>query len=342
MKKIISTILCLAVLFCYNGEIHNYVYANSISSAEEISIGKVNTHNYIEAYEDYWYKFTAQTNSYEFLLTFSKTTDKLTELTNIYLYDSSRTIIDFTSEYVPSKEGFYFCNSDLKKGSTYYIEIEVPQKVTTYFSVVEHNHKFEKTYVSQATTSYDGYIEYTCSTCGKTKEKTIPSIIVKVSPKKSEYNGKVNKPKITIKDRTGKKFVKDKDYSCWADKVPKKVGYYNIDIEFANGNYYASAEYYITPKSTKIKSIKANKGGFSVKWKPICTQNDGYQIQYSTDKNFKKNRKTLTISNNETSSKKIKKLKQKKKYYIRVRTYSEQFWFKISSSWSEVKCVTTK
>ena len=44
------------------------------------------------------------------------------------------------------------------------------------------------------------------------------------------------------------------------------------------------------------------------------TQTTGYQIQYSTFKNFK-NAKTVTVKNT-VSAKKITKLKAKKKYFV--------------------------
>ena len=47
----------------------------------------------------------------------------------------------------------------------------------------------------------------------------------------------------------------------------------------------------------------------------------GYQIQLATDKKFKKNKKTVTISKQKTTKTTVKKLKAKKKYYVRIRTY---------------------
>ena len=76
------------------------------------------------------------------------------------------------------------------------------------------------------------------------------------------------------------------------------------------------------------------------------TQTTGYQVQYGTDKNFKKNNKTVTISKNSTTSKSVGKLKAKKKYYVRVRTYKTVKFggkrVKLYSGWSKAKSVTTK
>ena len=54
----------------------------------------------------------------------------------------------------------------------------------------------------------------------------------------------------------------------------------------------------------------------------------------------------MTVSKNKTTSKKISKLKAKKKYYVRVRTYKTVKVngknTKIYSSWSKAKTVKTK
>ena len=98
------------------------------------------------------------------------------------------------------------------------------------------------------------------------------------------------------------------------------------------------------PKATSIKKLTKGKKSFKATWKKISGVN-GYQVQYSTDKKFKKNTKTATIKKN-TSSTTIKKLKANKKYYVRVRSYKNvkvgSKTVKVYSSWSKVKTVTTK
>ena len=78
-----------------------------------------------------------------------------------------------------------------------------------------------------------------------------------------------------------------------------------------------------------------------IKWAKN-TQVTGYQIQYSTDKNFKKNVKTVTVSKNKTVSKTVSKLSKNKKYYVRVRTYKTVSKVKYCSSWSNVKNIKIK
>lgn len=92
---------------------------------------------------------------------------------------------------------------------------------------------------------------------------------------------------------------------------------------------------------TKISKVNGAKKKITVKWKKI-SKATGYQVQVATDKKFKKNKKTVTISKNKTLSTTIKKLKSKKKYYVRVRTYRKVGGKKVYSSWSSVKNIKTK
>ncbi len=95
------------------------------------------------------------------------------------------------------------------------------------------------------------------------------------------------------------------------------------------------------PKSAKIKKVKPAKKAVSVEWKKVSGVK-GYQIQVATDKKFKKNKKTVTVKKQKTTKVTIKKLKAKKKYYVRIRTYKTVNGKKVYSSWSKVKTVKTK
>ena len=95
------------------------------------------------------------------------------------------------------------------------------------------------------------------------------------------------------------------------------------------------------PKSTNPKKVKAAKKAVSVEWKKVSGVS-GYEIQLATDKKFKKNKKTVNIKKQKTTKTTIKKLKAKKKYYVRIRTYKIVNGKKVYSSWSKVKSVKTK
>lgn len=93
-------------------------------------------------------------------------------------------------------------------------------------------------------------------------------------------------------------------------------------------------------KTTKIKKIIKKKKSLKVTWKKKSGIN-GYQLQYSTSQKFKKAKK-IVIKNAKITTKTIKKLKAKKKYYVRIRTYIMVNGKKKYSSWSKVKSLKTK
>lgn len=77
----------------------------------------------------------------------------------------------------------------------------------------------------------------------------------------------------------------------------------------------------VVPKKAVIKKLKTQSGGkIKVTWKKQKTVS-GYQIQYATDKNFRKNMKKVKVASAKTTSKILKGLKKKKNYYIRIRAY---------------------
>ncbi len=97
----------------------------------------------------------------------------------------------------------------------------------------------------------------------------------------------------------------------------------------------------VKPKKTSIKKLSKGKKKFTVTWAKVSGVK-GYQIQYSSDKKFKKNNKSVTVTKQKTTKATVKKLKSKKKYYVRVRTYKTVNGKKIYSSWSKVKSVKTR
>lgn len=100
----------------------------------------------------------------------------------------------------------------------------------------------------------------------------------------------------------------------------------------------------VAPKRTSISGkIKAKTKGFTVKWKKQSKSTTGYQVQYSTSKKFtKKTTVAKKIKKTSTTKLTVKKLKSRKKYYVRVRTYQTVNGKKYYSGWSKVKSVTTK
>lgn len=153
------------------------------------------------------------------------------------------------------------------------------------------------------------------------------------------YDGKAKKPTAKLINASGK--TVDSYYYTVSYSNNTKVGTAKVTLKFRNG--YAGSmtkTFRINPKSTSISSVSALSKGFNVKIKKQTTQTTGYQIQYSTGSSFK-SASTVSIKNSVTS-KKITKLKAKKKYYVRVRTYKVVSGTTYYSAWSAKKTVTTK
>ena len=218
-----------------------------------------------------------------------------------------------------------------------------PIKVT-----VAHNTHIYKQMVTKATTAKDGQSYKKCSVCGAVTGKTViaKASNIKLSKTAYTYNGKVQKPSVTVKNSKGKALKNGTDYKISYPKGMKNVGKYTVKVTL-KGNYSGSKSmtYNINPKGTSVSKVKAAKKGFKVTWKKQATQTTGYQVQYSTSSKFKK-AKTVTISKNKTTSKSVSKLSAKKKYYVRVRTYKTVKIggksVKLYSGWSKAKSVTTK
>ena len=90
-----------------------------------------------------------------------------------------------------------------------------------------------------------------------------------------------------------------------------------------------------------ISSLSVKENTVTVKWKKK-SKIMGYQIQYSTDSKFKKNKKSIKIKKAKTTSKKISNLKESKKYYFRIRTYKSSNKKTRYSKWSKVKSAKTQ
>ena len=109
----------------------------------------------------------------------------------------------------------------------------------------------------------------------------------------------------------------------------------------------AKAKYKINPKGTSITKLEKAKKAVSVKWKKQSAKMSksritGYQIQLATNKAFTRSKKTISVKSYKTVSKTVTKLKARKTYYVRVRTYKTVGGKKYYSTWSKVKSVTTK
>ena len=210
-----------------------------------------------------------------------------------------------------------------------------------------HIHK-KTANVTKATLSDDGKVEEICSECGEKISETIISKVSKITLEKSgyEYDGNAKNPNVVVKDSKGTALGKDTDYTVSYEEGRTNAGKYAVTITL-QGNYSGTKTVYFTvnPEGTSLSSVKAGKKRFTVKWKKQAKQTTGYELQYGTDSKFK-SAKTVIVSKNKTVSASVSKLKAKKKYYVRIRTYKTVKVNgkspKIYSGWSKVKTVKTK
>lgn len=161
---------------------------------------------------------------------------------------------------------------------------------------------------------------------GKAKTKTMTVAY-------DEVYGKLPSPK-----RKGYKF------KGWYTKKSggKKVTEKSYCMETGKHTLYARWTKVKTAKAS-IKKLTPKTKALVVQWKKVKGAN-GYEVSYSTSKKFtKKTTKTKTIKNNKTLKLTIKKLKAKKKYYVRVRAFKyDSYGKKIYGKWSQIKKIKVK
>jgi len=90
-------------------------------------------------------------------------------------------------------------------------------------------------------------------------------------------------------------------------------------------------------RTPSTSGITRSENCIKIKWKKVNGINE-YQIQYSTNKEFKKAKK-ITIKSKTTTSKTIKNIGNSKKYYIRIRSYKKNKGKNIYSNWSKNKVI---
>ena len=161
-----------------------------------------------------------------------------------------------------------------------------------------------------------------------------------VKVKNVTYNGKAQKPAITV--YAGKKKLSSKYYTV-SYKNNKNVGYGTVVVKGKGsyGKYSGTAAFKINLKKTKLSSAKSTKRKtFTTTWKKTGG-NSGWQVQYSTNKKFRSGVRTVNLKSRNTRLA-VRNLKNRKKYYVRVRSYKKvgrQTWY---SGWSNVKCIKIK
>lgn len=197
------------------------------------------------------------------------------------------------------------------------------------------------TSVTKATTVKPGGIVKRCSVCGEAFSTVLYSPkTVTLAKETYTYSGKELSPAVTVTDSRGNE-ISASDYTV-SYSGNRAVGTALATVTF-RGNYEGtlSASFVINPKGTSLSKLKGKPKKIEVKWKKQTAQTSGYQIQYALKSNFK-GAKTIKAAKPKTQSKTVSKLKARKKYYVRIRTYKTVQGKTYYSEWSKAKSVRTK
>ena len=181
--------------------------------------------------------------------------------------------------------------------------------------------------------NYTGSVSKTYSIKNNFKKATISGISNK------SYTGKNITQSITVK-YNGKTLKNGTDYTV-SYSSNKNIGTATVKVT-GKGSYAGTITktFKINPAKQEIQKLTAKSKAFFVDWAQKGSAT-GYEIQYATNSKFTSAKK-VTITNNKTDKTTVSKLSGKKKYYVRVRSYTTVKGTKYYGAWSASKSVTTK
>ena len=181
--------------------------------------------------------------------------------------------------------------------------------------------------------NYTGSVSKTYSIKNNFKKATISGISNK------SYTGKNITQSITVK-YNGKTLKKGTDYTV-SYSSNKNIGTATVKIT-GKGSFTGTITktFKINPAKQEIQKLTAKSKAFFVDWAQKGSAT-GYEIQYATNSKFTSAKK-VTITNKKTDKTTVSKLSGKKKYYVRVRSYTTVKGTKYYGAWSASKSVTTK
>ncbi len=181
--------------------------------------------------------------------------------------------------------------------------------------------------------NYTGLVSKTYSIKNNFKKATVLGISTKA------FTGKNITQSITVK-YNGKTLKKGTDYTV-SYSSNKSIGTATVKIA-GKGSYTGTITktFKINPAKQEIQKLTAKSKAFFVDWAQKGSAT-GYEIQYATNSKFTSAKK-VTITNNKTDKATVSKLSGKKKYYVRVRSYTTVKGTKYYGAWSASKSVTTK
>ena len=181
--------------------------------------------------------------------------------------------------------------------------------------------------------NYTGSVSKTYSIKNNFKKATVSGISTKA------FTGKNITQSITVK-YNGKTLKNGTDYTV-SYSNNKEIGTATVKIA-GKGSCTGTITktFKINPAKQEIQKLTAKSKAFFVDWAQKGSAT-GYEIQYATNSKFTSAKK-VTITSNKTDKTTVSKLSGKKKYYVRVRSYTTVKGTKYYGAWSASKSVTTK
>ncbi|MBR7060150.1 MAG: VanW family protein, partial [Eubacterium sp.] len=162
----------------------------------------------------------------------------------------------------------------------------------------------------------------------KTKSRTPSSVELTWA---SQKNVGVSGYRVYICDKNGKnsslyKTVSSNSCNVTGRKAGTYYYFYVIAIKTSGSTKVSGEASNVFKTCTKPSQVKVNfvtkskdKKSLKIEWQKVnCT---GYELEYSTDKNFKKGVKKVIINGASKTSKKVSIKKSDKTYYARVRAF---------------------
>ncbi len=222
---------------------------------------------------------------------------------------------------------------------------------TGHYYEEEHHFGLRKS----ATPKHDGIIYYPCIGCEAIGSEKIVTIYspnnLELSETKLAYNGKIQKPKVKVYDRIGKR-IPANYYKVKYSSDSKAIGKYHVTITFRQPADFdddhgifpyegsITKTYQLTPKPVSLKQVAGKKKGLKLYWNKV-SQISGYQIRYSKSADMS-DPKVIKVASSNVSSYTISSLKAKTRYYLQIRTYKKTGSNIIFSKWSDIKNKKTK
>ena len=137
------------------------------------------------------------------------------------------------------------------------------------------------------------------------------------------YTGKAITPAVKVKFKTGE-LINESEYKLTYSNNTK-VGTATITVTGLGKNVTGTYKkvFVVKPAKNSIVSLSSvNKGSFKLSWSKATPGATGYQVKYSTDKNFSKNVHSYTSTNlNDLSETFSKVPKSGETWYVKVRSF---------------------